>query len=255
MKQHVKFLVLVAALAGSSALAQMGPFGGISSMAMNPTMAKIFSTSTSASAKAQFTINDTAHGDNIQMEMAMMMLDGKTRMELDMSQVKSSKIPPNATMQMKRFGMDKMVMISLPQKKENLVIYPTMHAYAEMSTEQAQAATPQPEDHTKIEKTSLGRETIDGHDCEKNKVVMTNDKGDHHEATVWNASDLKDFPVQMQIDDKSGTSITIKFRDVKLEKPDAGLFDPPSDFTKYDSPQVLIQSEIMKKATHGGFGH
>jgi hypothetical protein len=254
MKKHVKLLVLVAALAGSTAVAQMGPMGNIGSMAMNPTMAKIFGISTSASAKAQFTINDASSGDSMQMEMVMSMLDGKTRMELDMTQVKSSKIPPNATIQMKRMGMDKMVIISLPQKKESLMIYPSMHAYAEMSTEQAQAAA-QPNENMKIDKTSLGKESIDGHDCEKNKVVMTNDKGEHHEATVWNASDLKDFPLQMQIAE-NGSTVTIRFREVKLEKPDASLFDAPADFTKYDSPQVLFQTEIMKRATGGGgFGH
>jgi hypothetical protein len=250
MKSHLKSIIMIAALAASSALAQMGPFGGAGNIAMNPTMAKLFGNNTAASAKAQVTINDSAHGQNMEMAMNMSMLDGKARMEMDMSQIKGGRMPPNAAAQMKKMGMDKMVIVSLPEKKLSLMMYPSLHAYAEMSTENAQVPN-QADKNTKIDKTSLGKETIDGHDCEKFKVLITTDQGAHHEATVWSATDLKDFPVQVQMAE-SGNDITIKFRDVKLEKPDASLFDAPSDFTKYESPQALMQGEMMKKA--GAFG-
>jgi hypothetical protein len=246
MKQSLKYVIMVAALAGSSAFAQMGPFGGAGSFAMNPTMAKLFGNNTAASATAQFTINDSARGQTVEMEMNMSMLDGKTRMEMDLTQVKGSRMPPNAGAQMKKMGMDKTVMISLPEKKLMLMIYPSLHAYAEHSLEDVPVAQ-RADSNTKIEKSSLGKETIDGHDCQKSKVVITNDQGAHHEATVWNATDLKDFPVQMQMTE-NGNDITIKFRNVKLDKPDASLFDAPSDFTKYDSPQALMQGEMMKRA-------
>jgi len=34
--------------------------------------------------------------------------------------------------------------------------------------------------------------------CVKNKVIVTDDKGDKHESTVWNATDLKNFPVKIE---------------------------------------------------------
>ena len=102
----------------------------------------------------------------------------------------------------------------------------------------------------KMEKTSLGKETIDGHPCEKNKVVATNEKGEKHEVTVWNATDLKDFPIQMQMpDEQSGTSILMKFKNVKLGKPDAKLFDAPTGLTKYDDTQSLMKARRLSSGT------
>lgn len=261
MKQYFTALIAASALAASSASAQMMPFGGgAGSAAMNPTIAKLFGTATAASATAQFNIKDS-RGQNIEMEMLMSMRDGKTRMEMDLTQIKGSKMPPNSGAQLKRMGMDKMVTISLPEKASSLMIYPGLHAYAEMSAASyggpgspgGSAAPESGGQNGKVEKTSLGKETIDGHNCEKSKVVFTNDKGDRHEATVWNATDLKDFPVQMQITERDN-DITIKYRDIKLEKPDASLFEAPADFTKYDSMQVMMQTEMMKRMGGGGLG-
>ena len=39
-------------------------------------------------------------------------------------------------------------------------------------------------DKFKLEATELGKETVAGHPCVKNKVIVTDDKGDKHESTV-----------------------------------------------------------------------
>jgi len=241
---------MVVLLAALSAPAQMGSFGGAGNPAMNSTMAKLFGHHSAFSATAQFTINDSTHGKTMEMEMMMSMLEGKMRMETDMTKMKGADLKPQAAAQMKAMGMDKMITIMLPDKKVSLLLYPAFHAYVEMSTQNAQA-TESPDKNFKIEESSLGKETIDGHDCEKTKVVMTDDQGAHHEATVWKAADLKDFPIQMQMTERAN-DITIKYKDVKFEKPDANLFDAPSDFTKYNSMQTMMQTEMMKRM--GGRG-
>ena len=45
----------------------------------------------------------------------------------------------------------------------------------------------------KVETTELGKDTVDGHPCVKNKVIVTGKDGTPHESTVWNAMDLKNF--------------------------------------------------------------
>ena len=50
----------------------------------------------------------------------------------------------------------------------------------------------------KVETTEIGKETLDGHPCVKNKYVVTDNEGVKHESTVWNATDLKNFPVKIQ---------------------------------------------------------
>ena len=100
-------------------------------------------------------------------------------------------------------------------------------------------------DSSKIEKTAAGKETIDGHPCVKNKIVVTDAKGKKTEGFVWNASDLKDFPIQVEVhSDKTVT--TIHYTEPKFEKPEAKLFDTPAGYTKYASMQQMMQAAMMK---------
>ena len=43
------------------------------------------------------------------------------------------------------------------------------------------------------------------------------------------------------------------FKNISFTKPAASLFEPPSGFTKYDSLQTMMQTEMMKKMG-GGMG-
>jgi len=106
-----------------------------------------------------------------------------------------------------------------------------------------------PDSAFKMESTELGRETVDGHVCVKNKAVITDDQGKAHEYTVWNAIDLKKFPVKMEITEQ-GRTTTIFYKNVKTSKPDAALFDPPADYKKYDNQQSLMQ-EVMQRMGRG----
>jgi hypothetical protein len=69
------------------------------------------------------------------------------------------------------------------------------------------------------------------HPCVKNKIVVTDDKGKKNESIVWNATDLKSFPVKIETTD-DGTKLTMIFKDVKLTKPDATLFEVPKDMQR-----------------------
>jgi hypothetical protein len=67
---------------------------------------------------------------------------------------------------------------------------------------------------------------------------------------------MKDFPIQIQMElqkENPGNLMTMKFKDVKLEKPAASLFDAPKDYTKYPNPMALMQAEMMKRGG-GGLG-
>jgi hypothetical protein len=145
-------------------------------------------------------------------------------------------------------GMDHVVFISQPDKKLLLQVYPGLHGYVE--TEMPESQSSEATKDYKMEKTSLGKETVDSHACEKNKVTMTDDKGVKHDFLVWNATDMKDFPLRFQTTEQ-GTTVTISYKDVNLEKPDAKLFGPPAEFTKYDTQMDLIQATVMKRVPGG----
>jgi hypothetical protein len=159
---------------------------------------------------------------------------------MDMSKIQGGHMPPQAAAQMKQMGMSKMTSISRGDKKLTYLIYPDMKAYMENATKEASAA---PTDY-KAEVTKLGEETIDGHDCIKNKVVVTGPDGVAHESTVWNASDLKQFPVKIQTSSERGMAMVMLFKDVKLDKPDAAQFELPADCTKYDNMMSLMMSRM-----------
>jgi hypothetical protein len=232
------------AISAVGARAQMPGAGGPAGM--NAAMAKLFGDLKAFSAKAEVQVLDGSQKEIATMPMDFSLLDGKIRVEMDMTQAKIASMPPGAATQLKQMGMAQVVSIVRPDKKQIFVVYPEQKAVMTMPLG-ADAAT---EKETKLDKTELGKETIDGHSCVKNKVVIDDGKGQKVEATTWEATDLKKFPIRIQTKDRENSSI-LNFKNVQFAKPEASSFDPPAGYTQYNSPQELMQS-IMSKMTQGG---
>lgn len=214
-----------------------GPGGG---NGLNAAMMKIFGKTTAFTAKAEVKISGA---QEMTMPMEMAVLDGKMRTTMDITAIKGSQFPPQAAAQMKQMGMDQIITITTPMQKSVLMIYPNLKSYAEMPVSAAGAGS---DKEPKMEKTEIGKDTVDGRATVKNKVVITDDDGKATTMTVWNAPDLKDFPVKMEIIE-SGNQVTIVYKDIKTGKPDAKLFEAPADFKKYSSPQEMMM-EVMQRA-------
>lgn len=171
-------------------------------------------------------------------------LDGQSRFEMDLSKIEGGPMPPGAGEQIKAMGMHEMVMISRPDKKLTYIVYPGLQSYAEnplreeVSTEAAK--------NFKVETTKLGEETMAGQACVKNRMVVTDDQGKTHEATTWNATALKGFPVVIETT-QAGSTVTLLFSNVKLDKPAATVFEPPQDFKKYADMQTMMREVMMKR--------
>jgi hypothetical protein len=243
------FCGLVAAL---PVHAQFGrPMGGPPpGPGLSGSTAKLFGDNSTFSANLEMQTGSDA-SDSMTMPGKIYFDQGKSRFEMDMSQLKGAKMPPQAAAQMKSIGMDKMIMISRPDKKVGYQVYPGMQAYVEIALPDKEAAT-QPSDF-KIEVVELGKETVDGHSCIKNKATVTDKEGTKHESLVWNATDLKNFPIRIE-HTEDNTKVVMLFQQVSLTKPAAGLFDPPADATKYDSMQAMMQQVMMKRFGGGAPG-
>lgn len=224
-----------------------GGMGGSPGPQIGARMAKLFGDNSAFSAAVE--MQTTAGGQAMTIPGNIAFADGKARFDLDMAEMKGAQMPPEAMNHMKSMGMDKMTTISLPDKKVTYLVYPGLKAYAEMPIQDPEAAKSQAD--FKMETTELGRETVEGHPCVKNMTVVTDDKGAKHEYNVWNATDLKKFPVKLQYAEHGNTMI-ILFKNVKLAKPDAGQFEPPANFKKYDSMGTMMQQEMMKRMGAGG---
>jgi hypothetical protein len=228
VKKHLSILA-AAVLCIRIVHAQLGPGAGAQ---MDNGMEKLFGDNQTFSATLESQVNNPQQGST-SVTGKMYFDNGNSRFEIDMPQMKS-------------MGLDRMVAIAKADKKSAYLIYPNLQAYA--------AITPQDTGATnadlKTETTKLGDETMDGHPCVKNKVVVTDKQGIPHEYTVWDAADLKNFPIKIELMEQ-GNDIVMLFKDVDLSKPDASLFDAPTGYNRYDSPQQLMQQAVMKRMGGG----
>jgi len=253
MKKSLPLLAAALALTLTSANAQPGPHPGMGGPAgprgtqFTASMAKLFGQNSAFSAMLENHVQ-TPQGEMV-VPGKISFDNGKSRFEMDMSAMKSPMMNDQAAAHMKMMGMDKMTMISRPDLKAAYMIYPGIQAYSQMTIQDPEAGK-SPTDF-KIETTELGKETVAGHPCIKNKAVVTDSQGTQHESTVWNATDLKNFPVKIETTEH-GQQVTMLFKDVSLSKPADSEFDPPSDYKKYNSMQEMMQAEMMKRM--GGMG-
>jgi hypothetical protein len=213
-------------------------------------MAKIFGKNQAFTATADMTIADKQRGEPMQMSTAYAFLKGNVRTEMDMTSMKGASMPPQAVAQMKQMGMDRSVSIYRSDKKLLYLVYPGLNAYCEIDPSKMRQPDKTEQKEPKIEITQVGKETVDGHPCVKNKITITSDDGTH-EILAWQATDLNDFPIKTEMQTGDST-ITTHFRDIKLSAPSASLFEPPTEYKRFDSMQEMMMSSMQKMMPPGG---
>lgn len=232
-------------LASSTALSQIPGTGAPAGV--NAMLTRLFDNVAAFSAKADVRVLDKAQQESMSVTMDFAFSENKIRVEIDMAQMKAKNLPAGAADSLKQMGMNRVVSVIRPDKKATHIIYPGLQSYVTMplSKEEVEALEKKP----KAEKTALGKETLDGHPCVKNKVVITDDKGGKLESTIWEATDLKDFPVQISTKERDDT-VMLRFKQVQFAKPDAKQFDVPAGFIEYGDIAQLMQG-VMKKMMGG----
>ncbi len=241
MKRHLAAItafILCAGLGGVQA--QSGPPQGPD---FNGPLARLFGAYTSFSATLDMQVTNASAGGNPMISIGKIAFsDGKSRFEVDVAKSAGGRLPPRQAAGLKSMGLDPAVLISRPDLKVAYLIYPGLNAYVETAVPDSAAAG-----QYKIETSELGRETVDGHACVKNQVVVTDDKGGRHEFTVWDATDLNHFPVKIE-SNEHGVETTLAFTDVKFDKVAPEQFEAPAGASKYGDVHSMLQSEFMKRA-------
>lgn len=232
-------LIFTAALAGS-AHAQLGQLG---SAGISVATAKLFADNPTFSADLEIQM-DPATPTTTTVPGKMFFDSGKCRTQISLGDSKGPQMGPQTLQHLKMMGMETTTTIIRPDKKISDIIYPSLTAYAEIPLQDPDAG--KPDSSFKKETTEIGKETLDGHPCVKNKVVVTDDLGKTHESTVWNATDLKKFPIKIEVIGQ-GHITQLLFKNVKLSKPDPALFEPPSAYKKYPSQQALVTDTMKTK--------
>ena len=213
----VRLVLLTVFLKSLTALGQM-PDAGVPSA-----MIKLFGENAAFTAQAEVRVLNSNRVVWLQMPGVFAAADTKLRVDVDMNLIRSPSITPAM---IKQLGLDRITSVIRPDKKVTYNIYPSKKSFVALalSTEDAQVAA------QKLEKKPLGKETLDGHACVKNLSTVKSSKGSVLvQATTWNATDLKDFPIQIEIKEGGNTSV-MHFQNINLTKPAATLFDVPAGF-------------------------
>ncbi|HOW68785.1 MAG TPA: DUF4412 domain-containing protein [Candidatus Paceibacterota bacterium] len=254
MSKTILSMIMVGLLGwmGGNVAAQspMGP--GTTPGGLSAGMRKLFGEHKAFTAKLDMVVKDKSDNETMSMGMDFAQLDGQARADIDLSNMKSAQMPAGMGDQLKLMGMDKITSITRPDKNVILIIYPGLKSYVEMPLPKDQQLGA--EDKVKLEVTEQGKESVDGHSCSKNKVVMTDENGVKREGLVWKAKDLKDFPVKMQFAEQD-TTFVMTFKSVKFNAPEKSQFEAPDGLTKHASMQALMQGSMqrmMQQQTGGG---
>lgn len=199
-------------------------------------LAKFFNRDAAFTATAKVVSAGKKKSDNVNMVMLFAVSGGNMRNEMDMT--KMSGVRASDLDGMKQMGMDKMVVLKVADKQAAYIVYPGLQSYCDMP-----AGKGKPEG--KVDKTELGKDTVENHACTKSKLTFTAKDGQTSEALVWEATDLKNFPIQYQTVDE-GQTTTTTFTDIKQGKPDPSLFELPASYKRYGSMQEMIMGNMQR---------
>ena len=160
-----------------------------------------------------------------------------------MTQINSKQVTKESVAALKTSGLDRLATVVRPDRKTALIIYPSIAGYVELPMSRDEAADM---DRTySVSKVKLGRETIDGHPCEQFKVKLTSPNAPDQEAVVSYASDLRNFPVKIEMN-QAETQLVMLFKDVQLARPDVKVFEAPGGYTRHVNIELLMQSAMLK---------
>jgi hypothetical protein len=158
------------------------------------------------------------------MQVECAHLDGSTRVDFDSSKARLSGINREKVAEARSIGLDPSIMIDDVDTGLRYWICPKLGAYLEtelpMSDSVSRVGSPR-----KVR--FLGDEVVHGHRCKKWAAVCVSPDGKDRDAVVWEAQDLRNFPIRIRFE-----RVVVDFIEVKLERPSRLLFVPPSEYRR-----------------------
>lgn len=205
-------------------------------------LSEFFSDTRAFTAGVELTLPAKEGGESMKLPFGVAMADGKMRWELNLANVKSAELPPEAITGMKDMGLDRMFFIYQPSKPLTLA-FPGMKSYVEMAVPKTEGVQQLAQEKIgRLEKKELGRENIAGQPTVKYAVKIPGDDGT---ATVWQATNLQNLPVKIAIT-KDKQTYQLQLSNIKLGQPDAAYFAVPAGFAKQADLSAVIQAAAMK---------
>jgi hypothetical protein len=247
MKNQLPLLTAVALFAVVSAAQAQPPVGATPFTTLSGPTIRLFGINSSFTATVE--TRTSAQDARVEPLRTKLYYDqGTYRFDLDMINAARGTMTSEATRQMQTKGLDSLIVIARPDLAVRYTIYPKLNAYVESRLTDIQPAKAE---RFKLETSQLGTDTVDGLACVKNRAIVTDGNGVANEYTVWNAKDLRDFPVKME-QTQGGLTATMTFKDVKLDRFPPSVFDLPSGAKKYPDVATLTQEAQPARGSQSG---
>ena len=232
----VVWLVLVSSVAARAQL------DGPGSPGVSASLIRLFGTNLAFTAQLEYQLLNRSNQEIVNLPMSFARLDNRIRVEVDLARMRNQE-HPDALAQVKPLGMDQLVTILRPDQRATFQVFPRLQAFVKLPmppTESEAFLKP-----AKMERTPIGQEKMQGYACVKYRVTALDQQGKRHEATVWNAAELRDFPVCVATQEGADTVI-MRFQQVQFVRPEATKFEPPAGYTECADMKALMEGPATK---------
>ncbi len=174
-------------------------------------------------------------GDNKSwvMDAPLWITGPKMKMEMDLTKMMQAAGASDAS----QSPMSRMTMLNRGDKKTSYTLYPNVKKYMVHTDAEEQDEKP------KVEKTRVGSETIDGHPCEKYKVVITYKNEKPQEGFIWNAKDLGGMTIKSEVENKD-FKVTTELKNIVLKSSPASVFEIPQGYAESkDFMEIMMPAQ------------
>ncbi len=209
-------------------------------------MSELFSDSRPFSAVAVLQLPGDAPNQGIPLGFAT--LDGKMRWYLNLDQARSSRLDPDTTDWLREAKLSQVILILRPQTNAIVVLPGVKQWFAFAPPKSAEIQEKAEEKIGFLQKTEVGRETVDTHPCVKYRLDLPKERGGGEEAFVWQATDLKNLPIQFRTR-LNGETYGLLFRQIKATPPEAKYFEAPAEYAKISGPEALLKNALLRNFT------
>jgi hypothetical protein len=228
-----------------SVVPALAQFDGPGSPGVSASLIRLFGTNTAFTAQVEYQLLAKDNKELIGIPMNFARLGNRLRVEIDLARMRN-RVQPNAVAQLKPLGIDQVVSIVQPDRRETCQVFPKLRALVKLPMPPGEeAAFLKP---AKMQRTVIGREKMEGFACVKYRVVAEDDQGKRREVTVWNATELRDFPVCVAMREGDETAV-MRFRQIQFVRPEAAKFEPPTGYVEYADIGALMAGPAAKYMT------
>jgi len=236
---HLRHIIFCLALGGAITASAADEFSSFATgmPKMKAVFSKILADTPEFSANAVvglFATNGIMLG---KMPMTFALTADRMRQEID---VMGISFPPEWREAMQKQHMDKIVVITQTDTKKVYIVFPGIQAYEEYPIPDAVLDEMTARANTvNIKKKEYGQEMIENHLCIQESLLVTETNRPTEIAILRCATDLQKFPIRMDIMTPTSTT-RFMFEDVQLKKPDAALFEVPTNYTEFTNSADIL---------------